>query len=967
MGQVTKQIPTAHQGGTWTAERISCCEEDRLWIVEKESADLFLVPARDGVQNVRQRFVGRVGPGGLVFSVKTGRDELSPGLAAIPEEGGGLRAIDMDEIAQRIHDPESFTSVLLNIQNWIALLSSIPSHGADGTAALGSLLRDGIAELEPGSSLLADGTAFSWGRILEGNALYLGMEKWPIKPGETFPLPPGCWITAGNRSKVESSATPDWLNHQGLLSFVQSFQQKLLSLAMPFKENRELSGISRMAEKSAAHNAAYHRALNRLLGIMRSDAVGASSSRQNDMLFSACEAVGNVSGIKFGKPPSATISCNEDPLQAICRFSGVRSRAVAIRTADSWWLQDNGPLLAFIADNGRPVALVPDGHSGYHMIDPSDGGKSSVTESLAKTLSAEAWMFYRSLPDHPLTGKNVIEFSLLGCRQDFTKLVVLGLAGGVLGLTTPVLTGQLFGSVIPQSSTGQLLQLTLILVASVVSVTGFNLAQQIAAMRLQNRIDMQIQPALIDRLLKLPSNFFRQFSSGDLAFRIMGASQIREIMSGAATSVILGVMFSSFNLLLLFYYSWKLALIALLLTVLLLGISLWLSMRNLELTREMMVVKGKISGLLGNLLTGIAKIRLTGTERFAFAQWADLFSFERRIALQAGNLQSRLAMTTSSFPVVASAIIVFSAGTLLAGQLNSGSFIGFVTAFTTFQTLLMQALMTVIASLGGVPLYERLRPVLETAPETDDSKVFPSNLTGHIEVRGINFSYSANGPQILNDINLSASPGEFIALVGGSGSGKSTLLRLLLGFEKPDSGTVFYDGVDLSKLDTQAIRRQIGVVMQNGQLQPGFLLQSIIGSSTLTIEDAWDAASMAGIDEDIRNMPMGMHTVISEGGGTLSGGQKQRLLIAGALVRKPGIIYFDEATSALDNRTQQVVSESLESLKATRIVIAHRLSTIRHADRIYCLDKGRIVQAGTFDELMADDGFFRELAQRQIA
>ncbi len=300
-------------------------------------------------------------------------------------------------------------------------------------------------------------------------------------------------------------------------------------------------------------------------------------------------------------------------------------------------------------------------------------------------------------------------------------------------------------------------------------------------------------------------------------------------------------------------------------------------------------------------------------------------------------------------------------------KLSTGSFITFTTAYTTFQTTLLQMVMTVIASLNVVPLYERLKPVLETMPEADETKKYPAKLSGEIALHKVNFSYSSDAPQILFDIDLSVSPGEFVALVGGSGSGKSTLLRLLLGFEKADSGTVYYGGEDLASLNVQAVRRQIGVVMQNGQLLPGFILQNIIGSSILTIDDAWDAAKMAGFDEDIRQMPMGMYTVISEGSGTLSGGQRQRLLIASALVRKPGIIFFDEATSALDNRTQEVVSKSLEQLQSTRIVIAHRLSTIRKADRIYCLDKGRIVQSGSYEELMAQEGFFKELASRQIA
>jgi NHLM bacteriocin system ABC transporter ATP-binding protein len=449
---------------------------------------------------------------------------------------------------------------------------------------------------------------------------------------------------------------------------------------------------------------------------------------------------------------------------------------------------------------------------------------------------------------------------------------------------------------------------------------------------------------------------------------VLGVSQIREIISNAALTIILGLLFGLSNFVLLFFYSWRLALMAALLTTLIVGITAWTSYRQLLLNKEMLAIQGRISGLLGNLLTGIAKIRITGTEKPAFTQWSDLFIKERSLAFQAGSLQNVLAVTTASFPVVAMALIIVSAGGMLTGtHLDSGSFIAFTAAYTSFQTALMQSAMTLIASLNVIPLYERIKPVFETMPEATGLQMQPGKLQGRIELQNVNFTYSIDSPQILHDIDLKAEPGEFVAIVGGSGTGKSTILRLLLGFEKPDSGTVFYDGIDLAALNVQAVRRQIGVVMQNGQLQPGFVLQSIIGSSALTVDDAWEAAKMAGIDEDIRNMPMGMYTVISEGSETISGGQKQRLQIAGALVRKPGIIFFDEATSALDNLKQEVISESLDSLKATRIVIAHRLSTIRKADRIYCLDNGRIVQQGTFDELMAREGFFRELASRQIA
>jgi ABC-type bacteriocin/lantibiotic exporter with double-glycine peptidase domain len=221
-------------------------------------------------------------------------------------------------------------------------------------------------------------------------------------------------------------------------------------------------------------------------------------------------------------------------------------------------------------------------------------------------------------------------------------------------------------------------------------------------------------------------------------------------------------------------------------------------------------------------------------------------------------------------------------------------------------------------------------------------------------------------PYVIDNLSLKIKSGQYVAIVGTTGCGKSTLMRLLLGFETPQKGAIFYDGKDLATIDLKSLRKRIGTVMQNGKLFSGDIFSNIVISSPqLTLEDAWKAAEMAGIAEDIRNMPMNMHTIISEGSGGISGGQRQRIMIARAIAPNPKILMFDEATSALDNITQRIVSESLDKLKCTRIVIAHRLSTIKQCDRIIVLNKGKIIEDGTYDELMDKKGFFSELVERQ--
>ena len=264
------------------------------------------------------------------------------------------------------------------------------------------------------------------------------------------------------------------------------------------------------------------------------------------------------------------------------------------------------------------------------------------------------------------------------------------------------------------------------------------------------------------------------------------------------------------------------------------------------------------------------------------------------------------------------------------------------------------------------PILKMVQPILETEPELDEDRHVVTRLRGSIELNNVSFHYNDKMPNVLDDLSLKIRPGQYVAIVGKTGCGKSTLMRILLGFEKPQKGVVYYDGKDISYMDLKSLRQKIGVVMQNGKLFQGDIYSNItICAPQLTLDEAWEAAEMVGIAEDIRRMPMGMNTLISEGQGGISGGQRQRIMIARAIAPKPQILMFDEATSALDNITQKMVSESLNNLKCTRIVIAHRLSTIRHCDRIIVLNEGKIVEDGTYEELLEKKGYFSELVERQ--
>lgn len=363
------------------------------------------------------------------------------------------------------------------------------------------------------------------------------------------------------------------------------------------------------------------------------------------------------------------------------------------------------------------------------------------------------------------------------------------------------------------------------------------------------------------------------------------------------------------------------------------------------------------------LITGIQKIKLAGAEKRAFARW--------------GNLYAQSAKMTYDPPMFLKLNSVISLAISLTGTLvmyymsvRAGLSVADYYAFNTAYGMVSGAFL----SLAGIalsaaqirPILTMVQPFFDAVPEVSDGKQVIERLSGGIELNNVSFRYNENMPLILDDLSLKIRPGQYVAIVGRTGCGKSTLLRLLLGFEKPQKGAIYYDGKDLERIDLRSLRRRIGVVMQNGKLFQGDIYSNIVISAPwLSQQDAWEAAELTGIAEDIRRMPMGMNTVISEGSGGISGGQRQRLIIARAIAPKPKILMFDEATSALDNITQKKVSESLDRLKCTRIVIAHRLSTIRQCDRILVLDQGKIVEDGTYDELIASDGFFAELVARQ--
>lgn len=577
-------------------------------------------------------------------------------------------------------------------------------------------------------------------------------------------------------------------------------------------------------------------------------------------------------------------------------------------------------------------------------------------------------MFYRPLPEEPLSARRLLRFSMHGTGADLRGLLLGGLVAVGLGTLVPIATGRVLGVYVPNAENSLIVRTTLAIVATTVISTAFMLMQNTAILRIEGRVEATLQPAVWDRLLRLPTAFFAERSTGELAGAAMGISAIRRVLSGISTVVVQAGAVGTVNLVLLLWYSVPLALTAVAMLAVAAAVVAALGLAQLRWQRELTVLTNKLNNRAFQTLRGLPKLRVAAAEDFAYAAWAGEFARSRELRQRVGRMQNLTTVFNAAcLPVCSLTMFVLLAGPA-RGALSAGGFLTFNTAVTMMLTPATQLTGALISAASVLPLFEQVRPILDEAPEVRGGSMPPGVLSGAIEVRNLSFRYADDGPLVLDDVSFRVQPGEFTAIVGASGCGKSTLLRLLIGFDRPASGSVLYDGKDLSALDQAALRRQCGVVLQNAQPFTGSILDCIRGTGSFSLEEVWEAAELAGLAADVKRMPMGMHTVLSDGGGAISGGQRQRLMIAQALIRRPRILFFDEATSALDNETQRVVIDSTRELRATRVVIAHRLSTVMDAHRVVVLSEGRVVQQGPPAALLADTaGLFHELVRRQLS
>jgi NHLM bacteriocin system ABC transporter ATP-binding protein len=934
---------------------------DEVFFVEAGSIDVFSVPPTPGNGTTGpRRYLWTVSQGEALFGLLPASAQ-SHHTVAVAAPGTRLRRLAFRDVQARAEAEDWVFTAL--VEGFVKRLASAMVSRPE----LDVILQEGSAAGVQLGKMAGPMGGLLWVRHTAGTSLLGGLAELPIGPNDPpLPLSKGLWLEAATEDvQLDVFDTQTCLASGEAFIGLGHLRSLFGTVITRVAELEERGELERLERKAQAETRLRTDSLNTLASVLVGPTLEAAVGGEEDPLRRACRVIGERQGIVFKAPPRwESAGRVRDPLAAICRASRVRTRRVTLR--GEWWKTDSGHLLAFVDKTAAPVALLYTGR-GYDLVEPATMKRRPVTQNVAAALNWEAYTFYKPLPDKPISGRDLVMRMLEESRPELRFILLTALGTGLLQLLIPIAMNRMLGQIVPAALLPQVWTLLLSLIGVHIGIAFFNLARAFTLSRVEGRSNASLQGALVDRLLALPVPFFRDNPVGELAGRALTINAARATLTGAAPVSVLAGVFSILYLILLVYYNWRLSLVALAMMLL----SLWLvthfAKKTVRAQRENLAVQGKVSGLVYQMISGIAKLRVAAAEGRLFARWAQGFKKQAELNFKAHQLQNVIKVYNDILPDISALALFWIAGYLVRNghKIDTADFISFNSAYGALFASLTQLSQTLVNVMGVAPIIERAKPILEVVPEVEAAKPDPGSLAGRIEVLNVSFSYRKDGPRVLNDVSIAAMPGEYVALVGPSGSGKSTTLRMLLGFEEPTSGVVSYDGQDLRVVDLSGLRSQIGVVLQNSRLMSGSVFDNIVGSAPLTIDDAWSAAEMAGLADDIRDFPMGLHTVVAEGGANLSGGQQQRLLIARALVRRPRILFFDEATSALDNRTQQQVSESLERLNATRIVIAHRLSTIRNADKIYVMTKGEVAQSGSFSELAAQKGLFADLIARQ--
>lgn len=946
---------------------------DECWWLERGRIELFITEiGKDGAHGAR-RHLASVGPDTLLFGLDHPEwTRAGLGLLAVPHADTRIHRLScgaLRDFCARVDGPDELAPP---IDRWISALTEGLARWASPSPLIHQSIHAGEACTIPAHTRSSSALGVIWLDLPRDAAWFLGTQDLPPGPGAClFPLAPSAWIQSSADLAVAAKNTARIAADGELWAGLQALHDVLPgALALNLRLS-DVDEYNRLHLRRQAGDSDWTRSLRQLRGVLDGGVPERDHADHGlPALIQAMRWIGRHEGFDI-RLPAQRMRGDEGrapTLRDIVQASGLRMRVVRLRAGPA--AEPASALLCRARDDGRPMALIPRTGKSVMVADPAGGRTWSGPEAM-EMIDSHAMAFTAPLPAAPQGWAPLLRRVAARSRGDLLTLAAAALFAGILGLAAPIMLAYLIDAVLPEQDHGRLLHAGIAL--GLAGVAGFIVAfvGSVAFSRIRGRGGPMMQSAIVDRLLRLPVRFFREYSAGDLALRASAVNHLEQSLSGAVAQAALSGAFAAFSLALLLYYDLRAGAWAAAAALAYAGLALLLGRALAHREKALAEYGGKLQGLGLQLINGIDKIRLSASEIWAFGKWARLFSAAQRQQLAATRYDSLQALLNGFYGLAVLALLF----TLLGASIDAGgpqamtigACAGFLVAFGHFNGGILQILGAMRELSAVQPLLQSVAPILRAETEGREGKEDPGELSGAVEFNHVSFRYGSDGPPAVDDVSITARPGEFIAIVGPSGCGKSTLLRLLLGFETPDSGGILLDGQDLRELDIVAVRRQMGVVMQNSKPLSGTLFDNIAGMTGASMQEAWDAAHRAGLGEDIDRMPMGMHTAVSHGADTLSGGQSQRLMIARAIVSKPRILMLDEATSALDNQTQAAITEHLDRLSVTRIVVAHRLSTVLKANRIYVMDAGRIVETGSYDELMRAGGLFARLAQAQLA
>lgn len=973
-------------------QRFFLHDTHHLLYIEKGEADLFVFDIQEESQQNIEPFTSQtlsfpaaLFNGSLYFfaNVKEGeclfpfpRPTDHPNFVlVIPQKSLTLRQLSIRDIQAGAQSSIEIKEGLdQQLDRWFFQLSflfaSYPLEYPDEQVAPGSSLSiDPNHTVIPISWTIKDRQShFMWMQLSEGSLLFFNIEGLTLSQDSfLFPLFKRTWFKTLSFSKIQLFENLPIPYEEACWKGLEQFQNLFLKFFTFHQSQLLIKDIAKTRLKIERDRTNFSGALNELQTVLSQEEYSFRQEHR-DLLYNTCQLVAQPLHLNF--EPLAFSIANlslEEQIYYLCFYSRIYYREVSL--IENWWKYDLGPLLGFYGDDERPVALIPQ-NGQYQLIDLKDQKSIRMNAQEDQQLSARAFKFYRQLPSKDtITAFELFKFSTYGNLKSLGIVILLGGLSGLFNLFYPFMNGIVFDLIIPNTDQTLLWQVMIGLILVSFGNSIFLLGREYTLVRLEGLIEQDVEAALWQRIFNLKLQFFRRFELGDLLYRILAIKTIRQEVSGRVLRVILNSFFSIIYLFPMFYYSFALALVGT--SVVLLGVILssWAIIKNIQLLQPYMELKGKANNLVLQFLSAISKIRVAGSEYFSFVSWEKIFFRAKKLGWKVEKIETltqvlNFAISSLSILAIYTAAIFLMKGHSLQ-DFTIGHFIAFLAAFGPFSYSISNLNLTLLELSHLFPMWKRSTVLFSEPLEVNALKLNPHALSGEIRVDQLSFRYDKNGPLILGDFSLYAKPGEMIGIVGPSGCGKSSLVKLLIGIEHPESGAIYYDGKDLTTLDIKLVRKQIGIVLQTSTILDGTIRDNIIMEGFYTDKEVEKALTLSGFEDDLKHLPMGVHTVLMGGGNTLSGGQKQRLLIARALISKPRLLIMDEATSALDNRTQNLVSQNLDRLQVTRIVIAHRLSTIQHADRIYVIDQGRVVDSGSFIELAERPGLFAEFLKKQ--